>query len=227
MKEEEQRMKEGFTQFMLDSGALLFKESKLKSGRISPFFMNLGIFNSGEQLFKLAEFYAEAIINRYGTDFNVVFGPAYKGIPLSVAVTMVLEANYGLNVQYCSNRKEVKDHGEGGALIGAKLKDGDRIVIVEDVTTSGKSMEETVPILRSQGAKIEIVGSMVSLDRHEVGNGGEKTALEEITDLYGFPASAIVSMPEVIDYMNSKQLLGTKTLVALGEYYQKYGPKEE
>ncbi len=224
---EKQQMKEEFIQFMLDSEALIFKETELKSGRISPFFMNLGIFSSGEQLFKLAEFYAEAICDQYGTDFNVVFGPAYKGIPLSVAVAMVFEINYGMNVRYCSNRKEVKDHGEGGALIGAKLKDGDCIVIVEDVTTSGKSMEETVPILRAQNAKIEIVGSMVSLDRHEVGNGGKKTALQEITDLYGFPASAIVTMPETIDYMVSKNLLDTDTLAAIGKYYDQYGPKEE
>ena len=154
-----------------------------------------------------------------------MFGPSYKGIPLAVATAMILDRNYGVNVRYCSNRKEVKDHGDAGILLGPKLKDGDRVVMIEDVTTSGKSMEETVPIVKAQ-AKVEIVGLMVSLDRHEVGPSGTVTALEEVSRTYEFPANAIVSMPEVVEYMKEKSLLTITQLDAIKAYYEQYGPKE-
>lgn len=216
-----------FVDFMLKTGALKFGDFTLKSGRKSPFFMNTGLFNEGEQLDKLGEFYATAIYEKYGTNFDVLFGPAYKGIPLAVATAMKLSQKYGLNnVRYCSNRKEIKDHGDTGILLGSKLKDGDRVIMIEDVTTSGKSMEETVPIVRSQG-DIQIVGLMVSLDRHEVGQGGVKTALKEVSELYGFPTAAIVSMPEVVDYMEDQNQLNGTILDAIESYYAQYGPKEE
>ena len=135
---------------------LKFGEFTLKSGRKSPFFMNACSYVTGTQLKKLGEYYARAIHHSFGLDFDVLFGPAYKGIPLSVATTMAISDLYGRDIRYCSNRKEVKDHGDAGILLGSPLKDGDRVVIIEDVTTSGKSIEETLPVLKAQG-NIEIV----------------------------------------------------------------------
>lgn len=214
-----------FINFMLETGALKFGDFTLKSGRKSPFFMNTGIFNDGAQLDKLGHFYASAIYNTYGTNIDVLFGPAYKGIPLAVATAIVLNRDYAMNVRFCSNRKEVKDHGDSGILLGSKLQDGDRVVMIEDVTTSGKSMEETVPIVRAQ-AKVEIVGLMVSLDRHEVGPSGSITALDEVAKTYGFPTAAIVSMPEVVSYMQEQSLLTAEQIAAIDAYYAQYGPKE-
>lgn len=158
--------KKEFIEFMVDSGVLKFGEFTLKSGRKSPFFMNAGAYVTGAQLRRLGEYYAKAIHENFGDDFDVLFGPAYKGIPLSVATTIAYSALYGKEIRYCSNRKEVKDHGDVGILLGSKLKDGDRVVILEDVTTSGKSIEETFPILMEQ-AKVEVKGLMVSLNRME------------------------------------------------------------
>ena len=171
--------KQEFIEFMVDSQVLKFGDFTLKSGRKSPFFMNAGAYVTGAQLRKLGEYYARAIHDHYGLDFDVLFGPAYKGIPLAVATTMAISELYGKEVRYCSNRKEVKDHGDTGILLGSKLKDGDKVVIIEDVTTSGKSIEETFPILRQQ-ADVEIVGLMVSLNRMERGLDSEKSALFEI-----------------------------------------------
>ena len=199
MKEKTEAMesyKKEFIEFMVDCQVLKFGEFVLKSGRKSPFFMNAGGYVTGSQLAKLGEYYAKAIHEHYGDDFDVLFGPAYKGIPLSVAATIAYSKLYGKEIRYCSNRKEVKDHGDTGILLGSKLKDGDRVVIIEDVTTSGKSMEETVPIIRAQ-ADIEIKGLMVSLNRMERGKG-QKSALEEIKELYGFDANAIVTMADVV-----------------------------
>ncbi|MBQ2690509.1 MAG: orotate phosphoribosyltransferase, partial [Solobacterium sp.] len=192
--------KKEFIEFLLECGSLKFGDFTLKSGRKSPFFVNLGSFVTGSQLRRLADYSAKAIHDQFGTDFDVLFGPAYKGIPLAVAATIAFDELYGKEVRYCSNRKEVKDHGDTGILLGSKLKDGDRVVMIEDVTTSGKSMEETVPIVRAQ-ADVEIVGLMVSLNRNEKGKG-TKTALKEVAELYGFPTAAIVSMPEVIEYLD-------------------------
>ena len=176
--------KQEFIEFMVDSNVLKFGDFTLKSGRKSPFFMNAGAYVTGTQLRRLGEYYAKAIHDNYGLDFDVLFGPAYKGIPLTVATTMAISELYGKDIRYCSNRKEVKDHGDTGILLGSKLKDGDRVVIIEDVTTSGKSIEETFPILKAQ-ADVEIVGLMVSLNRMERGLSSEKSALEEIKEKYG------------------------------------------
>ena len=200
-----QDYKKEFIDFMLDSNVLKFGDFTLKSGRKSPFFMNAGLYITGSQLMKLGEYYAQAIHNTYGDDFDVLFGPAYKGIPISVATTIAFEKLYGKEVRYCSNRKEAKDHGDAGILLGSPIKDGDRIVVVEDVTTSGKSMEETIPIVKAQG-DVTIVGLMVSLNRCERGKG-DKGALDEIKDLYGFETNAIVSMKEVIEYLTEKDSL--------------------
>lgn len=220
--------KQEFIQFMIDSDVLKFGEFTLKSGRKSPFFMNAGAYVTGSQLMKLGEYYAQAIHNAYGDDFDVLFGPAYKGIPLSVATTIAYSKLYGKEIRYCSNRKEEKDHGDAGILLGSKIKDGDKVVIIEDVTTSGKSMEETVPIVRAQG-DVKILGLMVSLNRMEKGKG-TKSALEEIKDLYGFETNAIVSMADVVECLYNKEVNG-KVLIddemkgKIDAYYAEYGAK--
>ena len=218
--------KSEFIQYMVDSKVLKFGDFTLKSGRKSPFFMNAGSYVTGTQLMKLGEYYAKAIHDRYGDDFDVLFGPAYKGIPLSVATTIAYSKLYGKEIRYCSNRKEVKDHGDTGILLGSPLKDGDRVVVIEDVTTSGKSMEETIPIVRAQ-ADVTIVGLMVSLNRQEKGKG-DKGALDEIKELYGFETEAIVSMDEVVEYLYNREIDGTVLIddemkAKIDAYYEQYG----
>lgn len=218
--------KQEFIEFMVESQVLKFGEFTLKSGRKSPFFMNAGAYVTGTQLKRLGEYYAKAIHDNYGLDFDVLFGPAYKGIPLSVATTRAISELYGVDIRYCSNRKEVKDHGDTGILLGSKIKDGDRVVIIEDVTTSGKSIEETFPIIQAQG-NVEIKGLMVSLNRMERGKG-TKSALEEIQETYGFPANAIVTMEEVIEYLYNKPCQGKVIIddtmkAAIDAYYAEYG----
>lgn len=223
-----EQYKQEFIEFMVDSQVLKFGEFTLKSGRKSPFFMNAGAYVTGSQLRKLGEYYAKAIHDNYGTDFDVLFGPAYKGIPLSVATTIAFSELYGKDIKYCSNRKEAKDHGDTGILLGSPIKDGDRVVIIEDVTTSGKSIEETFPIIQAQG-DVTILGLMVSLNRMERGKG-EKSALEEIKELYGFNANAIVSMAEVVEHLYNREYDGKVIIddaikAAIDAYYQQYGVK--
>ena len=220
--------KQEFIEFMVDCNVLKFGDFTLKSGRKSPFFMNAGAYVTGSQLMKLGEYYAKAIHENYGDDFDVLFGPAYKGIPLSVATVIAFSKLYGKEIRYCSNRKEVKDHGDTGILLGSKIKDGDKVVIIEDVTTSGKSIEETFPILMAQG-NIEIKGLMVSLNRLEKGKG-EITALDEIKEKYGFPTGAIVNMAEVIEYLYNKEIDGKVVINdeikgRIDAYYEEYGVK--
>ena len=216
--------KKEFVSFMLDAKALKFGDFTLKSGRKSPFFMNAGAYVTGKQLHELGRYYAKAIHDNFGLDFDVLFGPAYKGIPLAVVTALAIDELYGKEVRYCSNRKEIKDHGDTGILLGSKLKDGDRVIMIEDVTTSGKSMEETVPIVRSQ-ADVEIKGLIVSLNRNEKGKGN-KTALSEIEDLYGFKAAAIVSMPEVVEILKERNALDADLLSRIEAYYAEYGATE-
>ena len=220
--------KQEFIEFMVDSKVLKFGEFTLKSGRKSPFFMNAGGYVTGTQLRKLGEYYAKAIHDHYGLDFDVLFGPAYKGIPLAVATTMAFSELYGVDIKYCCNRKEAKDHGDTGILLGAKLSDGDRVVIIEDVTTSGKSIEETFPILKAQ-ANVEIKGLMVSLNRMERGKGS-KSALDEIQEIYGFDANAIVSMKDVVEHLYNQEYKGEVIIndsvkAAIDAYYVEYGAK--
>jgi len=220
--------KKEFIEFMVESKVLKFGEFTLKSGRKSPFFMNAGAYVTGSQLRRLGQYYAKAIHDCYGTDFDVLFGPAYKGIPLSVATTIAFSELYDKDIKYCSNRKEEKDHGDAGILLGSPIKDGDRVVIIEDVTTSGKSIEETLPIIKAQG-NVEVVGLMVSLNRMERGKS-EKSALKEIQELYGFKANAIVSMQEVVEHLYNKECLGQIVIddnmkAAIDAYYEQYGGK--
>lgn len=221
-----QKFKQQFVEFMIDSGVLRFGDYILKSGRRSPFFMNAGAYVTGEQLTKLGEFYAHSIFMHYGLDFDVLFGPAYKGIPLAVATSMAFHNTYGKEVRYCSNRKEEKDHGDKGIFLGSSIREGDRVVIIEDVTTSGKSMEETVPLIQAV-PNVEIVGLEVSLNRCEKGNG-ELSALEEIKQRYGFETNAIVTMHEVVAALYNHEYKGKiyindtqKKLI--DAYYEQYG----
>lgn len=222
-----EQYKQDFIEFMVDSQVLKFGEFTLKSGRKSPFFMNAGGYVNGTQLKKLGGYYAKAIHDNYGDDFDVLFGPAYKGIPLSVATTIAYSELFDRDIRYCSNRKEVKDHGDVGILLGSSLKDGDKVVIIEDVTTSGKSIEETFPILKAQ-ANVEIKGLMVSLNRMEKGLNGSKSALEEIKDKYGFDAHAIVTMGEVVEHLHNKPYKGQVYIddelkAEIDRYYETYG----
>ena len=222
--------KQEFIDFMVESHVLKFGEFTLKSGRKSPFFMNAGAYVTGSQLKRLGEYYAKAIHDKYGDDFDVLFGPAYKGIPLGVVTAIAYSELYGKEIRYCSDRKEEKDHGaDKGSFLGSKLQDGDRVVMIEDVTTSGKSMEETVPKVRG-AADVTIVGLMVSLDRREVGIGGVKCALEEVMDLYGFDTNAIVTMKDVVEHLYNKPCHGEividdKIKAAIDTYYEQYGAK--
>ena len=224
-----EQYKEEFIKFMVDSQVLKFGDFTLKSGRKSPFFMNAGGYVTGSQLRRLGEFYAKAIHDKYGDDFDVLFGPAYKGIPISVVTAVAFSDLYGKEIRYCSDRKEEKDHGaDKGSFLGSKLQDGDRVVMIEDVTTSGKSMEETVPKVRG-AANVEIIGLMVSLNRMEKGTG-EKSALDEIKEKYGFDANAIVTMEEVTEFLYNKPYNGEiyidDTLkAAIDAYYEQYGAK--
>ena len=221
--------KKEFIEFMVESEVLKFGDFTLKSGRKSPFFMNAGAYVTGSQLSRLGEYYAKAIHDHYGTDFDVLFAPAYKGIPLSVATTIAFSRLYGKEIRYCSNRKEVKDHGDTGILLGSKIKDGDRVVIIEDVTTSGKSIQETFPIIQAQG-DVTILGLMVSLNRMEKGLETDKCALDEIREKYGFPANAIVSMADVVECLYNRPCQGRliiddKMKEAIDKYYEQYGAK--
>ncbi|MCI7130726.1 MAG: orotate phosphoribosyltransferase [Lachnospiraceae bacterium] len=223
--------KKEFINFMVECQVLKFGDFTLKSGRKSPFFMNAGAYVTGSQLMKLGEYYATAIHENFGDDFDVLFGPAYKGIPISVVTAVAYSRLYGKEIRYCSDRKEEKDHGaDKGSFLGSSLKDGDRVIMIEDVTTSGKSMEETVPKVRG-AANVEILGLMVSLNRMEIGLGGEKSALDEIQEKYGFQARAIVSMAEVVEALYNKPVNGTILIdnelkARIDEYYEQYGAKE-
>ena len=222
--------KQEFIEFMVESDVLKFGEFTLKSGRRSPFFMNAGAYVTGSQLKRLGEYYARAIESNFGLDFDVVFGPAYKGIPISVATAIALHDLYGKEVRYCSNRKEAKDHGaDAGNLLGSALADGDRVVMVEDVTTSGKSIDETYPIVTG-AADVQVVGLIVSLDRMEVGKGGVKSAQAEIQERYGFPVASIVSMAEVVEHLYDREVSGRVVIdddikAAIDAYYEEYGVK--
>ena len=223
-----EQYKQEFIEFMVESDVLKFGEFTLKSGRKSPFFMNAGAYVTGSQLMRLGEYYARAIHETYGDDFDVLFGPAYKGIPISVVTAVAFHNLYGKEVRYCSDRKEEKDHGaDKGSFLGSEVKDGDRVVMIEDVTTSGKSMEETVPKVRG-AADVTIVGLMVSLNRMEKGLGGEKSALEEIREKYGFETNAIVTMEEVVEHLYNRTCQGRVVIddtikAAIDDYYKQYG----
>ncbi len=220
--------KSEFIEFMIDCNVLKFGDFVTKSGRKTPFFVNTGFYRNGAQLKRLGEYYAEAINSKYGLDFDVLFGPAYKGIPLSVATTMAIAEMYDEDIMYCSNRKEVKDHGDTGILLGSPIEDGQKVVIIEDVTTAGTSIEETLPIIKAQG-NVDILGLVVSVDRMEKGKGN-KSALAEIEEKYGIETTAIVTMAEVVEHLYNKPYKGRVIIddelkARIDAYYEIYGVK--
>ena len=223
-----EKYKQEFIEFMVDANVLKFGDFVTKSGRKTPFFVNTGFYRTGSQLVKLGEYYAKAIKEKYGLDFDVLFGPAYKGIPLSVATAMGISNLYDKDVNYCSNRKEVKDHGDKGILLGSPIADGNKVLIIEDVTTAGTSINETLPIIKAQG-DVDIIGLVVSVDRMERGQG-EKSALDEIKEKYGIETTAIVTMAEVVEHLYNKEYKGRVVIddelkKAIDEYYDIYGVK--
>lgn len=218
--------KKEFIEFMIDCQVLKFGDFVTKSGRKTPFFVNTGFYRTGAQLRKLGEYYAKAIHDHFGLEFDVLFGPAYKGIPLTVATTIAISEHYGKEIRYCSNRKEIKDHGDKGILLGSPIQDGDRVVIIEDVTTAGTSIQETLPIIKAQG-EVNPVGLVVSVDRMERGQG-EKSALQEIEERYGLKTTAIVTMKEVVEHLyqrpyQGKVILDDALKAAIDAYYEQYG----
>ena len=228
-----EQYKKEFIDFMVECQVLKFGSFVLKSGRTSPFFMNAGAYVTGSQLQRLGKFYAQAIHDNFGDDFDVLFGPAYKGIPLAVTTAIAYSELYGKEVKYCSDRKEEKDHGaDKGGLLGYKIKDGDRVVIIEDVTTSGKSIEETYPKIKAQESSqggIKIVGEIVSLDRREKAPDSTKSALATITEKYGFPARSIVSMDDVVQALyteGDKKVITDEIKAEIDKYYQEWGAKD-
>ena len=223
-----EQYKKEFIEFMIDCNVLKFGDFVTKSGRNTPFFVNTGFYRTGAQLKKLGEYYATAIHNKFGLDFDVLFGPAYKGIPLSVAATMAMSDMYEKDVRYCANRKEVKDHGDKGILLGSPIEDGDKVIIIEDVTTAGTSIKETLPIVKAQG-DVDVLGLVVSVDRMERGQG-EKSALDEIHETYGLETTAIVTMAEVVEHLYNKPYKGKVIIddtlkAAIDAYYEQYGAK--
>lgn len=223
-----ERYKQEFIEFMIDCEVLKFGDFVTKSGRRTPFFINTGFYRTGSQLAKLGEYYSNAIRDNFGTDFDILFGPAYKGIPLSTATTIEFTRLTGKDIRYCSNRKEVKDHGDTGILLGSPIKDGDKVLIIEDVTTAGTSIEETYPIIKAQ-ANADILGLIVSVDRCERGQG-TKSALTEISEKYGMKTCAIVTMKEVVEHLYNKEYKGRviidDTIKGLiDKYYEEYGVK--
>ncbi len=224
-----EKYKEEFIEFMVDCQVLKFGDFVTKSGRKTPFFVNTGFYRTGAQLKKLGEYYARAINDKYGVDFDVLFGPAYKGIPLTVTTTVALNDMYGADIKYCSNRKEVKDHGDKGILLGSPISDGDKVVIIEDVTTAGTSIGETLPIIKAQG-DVTVKGLVVSVDRMERGTG-TKSALKQIAEDYGMETTAIVTMAEVVEHLYNKPYKGQVIIddtikAAIDAYYEQYGAEE-
>lgn len=220
--------KKDFIEFMIEAGVLIFGDFTTKSGRKTPFFINAGNYRTGEHLEKLGDFYAKAINENIKDDFNILYGPAYKGIPLAVTTSVSLNRTQNRNVSFCSNRKEVKDHGDTGILLGSKLKDGDKLLIIEDVTTAGTSIYENMPIIKAQG-NVDVIGLIISVDRMEKGQG-DKNALVELEEKFDFKTCAIVTMEEVVEYLYNKEIDGKiiiddKMKSMIDNYYEIYGAK--
>lgn len=221
-----QDYKRAFIEFMVRAGVLTFGDFVTKSGRKTPYFVNMGNIDTGRRVSELGASYAAAIANRLGDGFDLLFGPAYKGIPLVVATSAAFATAHGRDVPFCFDRKEVKDHGEGGRLVGRKPRDGDRVLIVEDVTTAGTSIRETVPKLRA-AANVSLAGLIVAVDRMERGLG-ERTALAELSDEYDMPTFAIVTLDEIVEHLGAhdvdgRRVLDGKLLDAISAYRAQYG----
>jgi orotate phosphoribosyltransferase len=214
-----------FVEFLLESRVLSFGDFQTKSGRRTPYFMDFARFSHGREVERLGSFYASAIRARLGEGFGVLFGPAYKGIPLVVATALAFTREHSRDVAFCFNRKEEKEHGEGGRLVGHRLRDGDRVVIVEDVTTAGTSIRETVPYLRA-AARIELAGLVVAVDRQERGSS-ERSALRELEAEFGMPCFAIATIDEIVaslcESREGRAPLDGELLARIREYRARYG----
>ena len=196
--------KQEFIKFMVESDVLKFGSFTLKSGRQSPFFMNAGAYVTGYQLKKLGEYYAQAIHDNFGDDFDVLFGPAYKGIPLAVVTAIAYHELYGKEVKYCCDRKEAKDHGEGGNIVGYKPQDGDRVIIIEDVITAGTAIRETMPVLKGC-ADVKVTDMFISVNRCEIGQNPDKTAVMEVGEEFGIKVHALVTVQDIREYLADKE----------------------
>ena len=202
-----ERYKQDFITFMVRSRALAFGDFVTKSGRRTPFFINTGKYTTGGQLARLGEYYAQALISNVGNDFDVLFGPAYKGIPLVVSTAIALAEKHNRSIPCCFNRKELKDHGEGGSIIGHTILQGDRIVIIDDVVTAGTSVKESVRLL-TRTADVTFTALIVSVDRMERG-ATEKSALAEIREFLGMKTFAIVTLDEIVSFLFNKDIDGS------------------
>lgn len=212
--------KESFIKFMVECGVLTFGDFTLKSGRKAPYFINTGNYNTGKQLAKLGEFYAECI-KENNIDVETLFGPAYKGIPLAVACASALYNKYDTEVNYCFDRKEAKDHGEGGVIVGKKLTDGEKVVIIEDVITAGTAIRQVLPVLKN-AADVDITGMVISVDRMEKGQG-EYSAVQEVYNEFGIKIYPIVTVNDIIDAIKNGVVEGKEYLDKMLEYRKTYG----
>lgn len=213
--------KQQFIKFMVQNGVLKFGEFTLKSGRKAPYFINTGNYKSGAQLLKLGEYYAQCIVDN-GIEADTLVGPAYKGIPLAVTTAVALYANHGKDLNYTFDRKEVKDHGEGGLFVGKQLVDGERVILIEDVMTSGKALREMLPKLE-QAAKVKIAGMVISVDRMERGLESNLSAVQEVYKEFGVKVYSIVTMADIIEAIESGVIEGKEYLDKMKEYRKTYG----
>lgn len=210
--------KQDFIEFMMGAGVLTFGDFVTKSGRNTPYFVNTGNYKTGAQISTLGDYYARCIMES-GEPFDALFGPAYKGIPLCVASSSSLYRNFSRDVPYCFNRKEVKDHGEGGGIVGYKPKDGDRLAIVEDVVTAGTAVRESIEFLKGV-ADVKITALFVSVDRMERGTGSQAT-LDELRDTLGINVYPIITVREIIDSLP----IGDGRILKMEQYLSEYGAK--
>ncbi len=213
--------KQQFIKFMVDNGVLKFGEFTLKSGRKAPYFINTGNYKSGSQLAKLGEYYAHCIVEN-GIKADTLVGPAYKGIPLAVTTAVALSERHGIDLNYCFDRKEVKDHGEGGLFVGKQLQDGEKVIIIEDVMTSGKALREMLPKL-AEAAKVEIAGMVISVDRMERGLESSLSAVQEVYKEFGVKVYSIVTMADIISAIEDGIIGGREYLGKMKEYRAAYG----
>jgi orotate phosphoribosyltransferase len=227
-----EQYKQEFIEFMVRSGVLTFGDFVTKSGRRTPYFVNTGNYDTGQQMERLGHFYAEALRATLGDGFDNLYGPAYKGIPLCVTAAIALTREAEHNVTFTFNRKEAKDHGEGGSLIGYRYTGGERVVIVEDVMTAGTSIRESVPLIRACAApeKVDVRAVIVSVDRMERGQG-EQSALAEIAEEFGVRVFAIVTIKEVIAHLHGREMDGRvaiddEMLARIQGYLAEYGARE-
>lgn len=215
--------KQEFIRFMVQNGVLKFGEFTLKSGRIAPYFINTGNYKTGKQLAKLGQYYA-ACIRENGLKADTLVGPAYKGIPLSVATAVALYHDYGVDMNYCFDRKEAKDHGEGGLFVGKQLEDGERVIIIEDVMTSGKALREILPKLEA-AAKVKVAGMVISVDRKEKGLNSDLSAVSEAKKEFGIDVYSVVTMDDIISAIEEGVVEGKEHLNAMYRYRETYGAK--